>query len=52
MHGLHFAYYTEETFGELIDAGQAGAEFEVVETARYTEMEQDDSFYVVLRLRS
>jgi 2-polyprenyl-3-methyl-5-hydroxy-6-metoxy-1,4-benzoquinol methylase len=46
MHGLHFAYYTEMTFGELV-----GDEFEVVETSRYTEMEPDDSFYVVLRKR-
>ena len=46
MHGLHFVYYTEETFGALV-----GDEFETVETARYTEMEQDDSFYVVLRKR-
>ena len=46
MHGLHFVYYTETTFGELV-----GDEFEIVETARYTEMEPDDSFYVVLRKR-
>jgi SAM-dependent methyltransferase len=51
MHGLHFVYYTEATFGELVDADELGAEFEVIETARYTEMEQDDSFYVVLRKR-
>jgi SAM-dependent methyltransferase len=46
MQGLHFAYYTEDTFAELV-----GDAFEIVETARYTEMEEDDSFYVVLRLR-
>jgi len=43
LHGLRFVYYTEATFGELV-----GDEFRVVETARYTEMEKDDSFYVVL----
>jgi SAM-dependent methyltransferase len=44
MQGLHFVYYTEATFKELV-----GDEFQFVETARYTEMEKDDSFYVVLR---
>jgi SAM-dependent methyltransferase len=46
MYGLRFVYYTEATFSELL-----GEEFEVVEMARYTEMEPDDSFYVVLRKR-
>jgi SAM-dependent methyltransferase len=44
MHGLRFVYYTPATFAELV-----GEPFEIVETARYTEMDQDDSFYVVLR---
>jgi len=44
MQGLHFVYYTEDTFGQLV-----GDEFEVVEWVRYTETEPDDSFYVVLR---
>jgi SAM-dependent methyltransferase len=44
LHGLHFAYYDESSFGKLV-----GKEFEIVETARYTEIEQDDSFFVILR---
>jgi SAM-dependent methyltransferase len=44
LHGLHFVYYTEATLTELV-----GDEFEIVETACYTEMEADDSFYVVMR---
>jgi SAM-dependent methyltransferase len=51
MHGLHFAYYTTASFAELV-AGLADKLFEVVETARYTEMEPDDSLYVVLRKRA
>jgi len=47
MHGLHFAYYTEITFAALV-----GDEYETIETARYTEMEPDDSFYVVLKKRA
>lgn len=50
MHGLHFVYYTEDTFGDLV-VDEFGNKFEIVETARYTEMEQDDSFFVVLRVR-
>jgi SAM-dependent methyltransferase len=50
MHGLHFVYYTEAAFSELV-AGLAGQPLEVVETARYTEMEPDDSFYIVLSKR-
>jgi SAM-dependent methyltransferase len=46
MHGLHFAYYTEATFAALL-----GDEYEIVESARYTEMDPDDSFYVVLKKR-
>lgn len=43
--GLRFIYYTET---ELLR--HAGPGFEVVEMARYTEMEPDDSFYVLLRI--
>ena len=43
-HGLLFQQYTLETFTELI-----GNHFEVVESARYTEMEADDSIFFVLR---
>jgi SAM-dependent methyltransferase len=46
IHGVHFAYYTEATFGDLIDD-----RFEILETVRYAELETDDSFYVVLRKR-
>lgn len=44
ISGLRFVYYTEETFG-----GVVGPEYEIVEIKRYTEMEPDDSMYVVLR---
>jgi cyclopropane fatty-acyl-phospholipid synthase-like methyltransferase len=44
FQGLHFAYYTEE---ELLDT--IGAGFELVAMARYQEMDEDDSFYVLLR---
>ena len=43
-HGLHFEYYTEESLADAIGEG-----FEWVESARYAEMEKDDSFYAVLR---
>lgn len=46
MSGLRFVYYTEKTFGELV-----GPEYEVVEAKKYTEMEPEDSLYVVLRKR-
>jgi SAM-dependent methyltransferase len=49
MHGLYFAYYTEDTFFEWVAGDGLGAELAVIETSRYTEMEPDDSFYVVLR---
>ena len=40
----HCQYYTAQTF-----ADQVGGSFEIVETEAYTEMEDDDSLYVVLR---
>ena len=46
MSGLRFVYYTAETFGEIV-----GSEYELVEATRYTEMEPDDSMYVVLKKR-
>ena len=46
MSGLRFVYYTEATFGDLVES-----EFDVVEATRYAEMEQDDSLLVVLRKR-
>lgn len=44
LHGLRFVYYTEDTLKALI-----GDEYSVVEMQRYTEMETDDSFYVILK---
>lgn len=42
--GLRFVYYTEHTLSEMLrDA------YETLELQRYTEMETDDSFYIVLR---
>jgi cyclopropane fatty-acyl-phospholipid synthase-like methyltransferase len=43
-HGLRFVYYTEETLLRAIGPG-----FEVVTMERYKEMEQGDSFYILLR---
>ena len=45
--GLRFVYYTPETLCELI-----GDQFEEVEIVIYTEMEENDSFYIVLRKKS
>ncbi len=44
FHGLCFVYYTED---ELLSA--AGPGFEVVALERYTEIDDDDSFYALLR---
>jgi trans-aconitate methyltransferase len=44
MDGLRFVYYTEDALLDIIGPG-----FEVVAIERYTEMENDDSFYVLLR---
>ena len=44
MHGLHFTYYTEESL-----RAQAPDGFDIVEVARYGEMDADDSLYIVLR---
>ncbi len=43
-HGLRFVYYTEDALLNAIGPG-----FEVVAINRYKEMEDDDSFYVLLR---
>jgi cyclopropane fatty-acyl-phospholipid synthase-like methyltransferase len=45
--GLRFVYYTEDSFAQVV-----GDEYETVESARYTEMEADDSIYFVLSKRS
>jgi hypothetical protein len=46
MHGLHFAYYNEEQLRAI-----AELRYEVVQIERYTEMESDDSLYILLRKR-
>ena len=42
-HGLRFVYYTGDELLDIIDPG-----FEVVAMDRYREMEDDDSFYILL----
>ncbi len=42
--GIHYEYYKEEALLKLV-----GTRFEVVVSARYLEMDADDSFYVLLR---
>ena len=44
LSGLRFVYYTEESFARAV-----GSEYEVVEIERYTEMEENDSIYFVLK---
>lgn len=44
MHGLYFAYYTEAALREVV-----GEEFNIISMKRYTEMEPDDSLYLVLK---
>ena len=46
ISGMRFAYYTEETFGDIVEG-----EYEKLETTKYTELEENDSMYVVLRKR-
>jgi cyclopropane fatty-acyl-phospholipid synthase-like methyltransferase len=43
-HGLRFTYYTPESFSRLIGPG-----FRLLEMQQYTELNQDDSLYVVLQ---
>lgn len=47
LHGLRFRYYTEEMIRRIVEP-----RFEVLAVERYTEMEKDDSIYLVLRARS
>ena len=44
--GLRFVYYREDSLRDLI-----GTAYEILECNRYTEIETDDSFYMVLRRR-
>ncbi len=46
LHGLRFRYYTEEMLLRIVEP-----HFEVLAMERYTEMEKDDSVYLVLRKR-
>ena len=46
FHGLRFRYYTEEMLLRIVES-----RFEVLAMERYTEMEEDDSIYLVLRAR-
>jgi cyclopropane fatty-acyl-phospholipid synthase-like methyltransferase len=47
LHGLRFRYYTEEMLRQIVLP-----RFEVLAMERYTEMEEDDSIYLVLKARS
>jgi trans-aconitate methyltransferase len=42
--GLRFVYYTEKTILKII-----GFDFDVLEIQSYSEMEKDDSMYIILR---
>ena len=44
IDGLRFVYYTEESFGELL-----GDVYEVLEMERYSEIDEGDSFFAVLK---
>lgn len=46
LSGLRFVFHTEDSLDEAI-----GRAFEIVEAQRYTEIEEDDSIYLVLRRR-
>lgn len=46
FHGLRFVYYREDTLKPLL-----GSDFEVLDCKRYTEIEAEDSLYVLLRRR-
>jgi len=47
MHGLHFSYYNEQQLRTL-----AEKHYEVLQIQRYTEIEQDDSLYILLSKRN
>ena len=42
--GLLSVYYTEDSLAEVV-----GSEYDLVRTERYTEMDENDSIYFVLR---
>ena len=45
--GLRFVYYTEQTINHVI-----GESFELFQLQRYTEIDDHDSFFIILRKRS
>lgn len=45
--GLRFVYYTEETIKKII-----GDKYKVLEIKQYSEMEKDDSMYIILRKKN
>ncbi|MCA9948696.1 MAG: class I SAM-dependent methyltransferase [Anaerolineales bacterium] len=44
MHGMHFTYYTEGSLRACVSNA-----FDVLALRRFTEMDPDDSFYIILR---
>ena len=44
LAGLHFTYYTEQTFNQWV-----GDEYDLLESVKYAEMEVNDSIYFLLR---
>jgi len=44
VEGLRFTYYTEVSFQSALGQG-----YEIVESGRYAEMEEEDSIYFVVR---
>ena len=44
MEGLLFVYYTEDEVSAIVDG-----DYEILEMVRYKEMEDDDSFYIILK---
>jgi cyclopropane fatty-acyl-phospholipid synthase-like methyltransferase len=47
FNGLRFVYYTEETIYTVVGDG-----FELIQLERYTEIDENDSFFIVLRLKA
>lgn len=45
-HGLRFVYYSESALRALM-----GSDYDILDVQRYTEIEPEDSFYIVLRKR-
>ena len=45
--GLLFVYYTEKTILKMI-----GSDYEILDIQKFSEMEKDDSMYIILRKKS